>query len=548
MDSSLIYRKTASGEAALRQRTRGAQRSLRMLLILVNGKETVADLCAKTADRPMTESALRELEQGGFIESMAPGQPGEAAVPDAGGGILEPAMPLPSLAAEEKKAAPTLAWRARLAALWPASKTREADEDFSIRTMRGAGKRYFIGWPMALFFGVSGLAALLLLALHFFPYASYLPEVEAALAQLSGRPAKIGHMQVSFYPKPGLLLGNVSLGRSIDGTEIRISEVRLLPVLATLMSAQKVFDAVELHGATLPAEALAGLFDDAVRPSARAKVLHLTLEQAVVSFHGLAVSGLNGEVRLAPDGRFDSLALHSADRTLTIEAKPAAESIAFTLEAYGWHPSPASPVVVDSGSAKGSLNGVALSLDSIELRILDGLVLGAARLRSDQRPGMAGEISFERISARRLGEALGIGPQFEGETAGKLKFSATADSWSSIFSALDAEGDFTVRRGVLGAIDLAEAARRGSAAPTQGGSTRFEQLSGRLALTPDSSRFSGLVLNSGLLRSVGQLSVGSDLQVSGSMEVQMRGTVNQLRMPVAISGPLKAPLLQAGRR
>ena len=105
-----------------------------------------------------------------------------------------------------------------------------------------------------------------------------------------------------------------------------------------------------------------------------------------------------------------------------------------------------------------------------------------------------------------------------------------------------------MRRGGLGAIDLTEAARRASTTPTQGGSTRFEQLSGVFSFAPSGYRFSNLVLTSGLMQSFGQVDINPDLQMNGRIEVQMSGTVNKLRMPLLISGPLKTPSLQAAKR
>ncbi len=68
MDSDLIYAKTASGEEAVQKRTRLMQRNVRMVLILVDGQSTVADLCQKTNNPKLTESALAELENNGLIE------------------------------------------------------------------------------------------------------------------------------------------------------------------------------------------------------------------------------------------------------------------------------------------------------------------------------------------------------------------------------------------------------------------------------------------------------------------------------------------------
>jgi hypothetical protein len=144
-----------------------------------------------------------------------------------------------------------------------------------------------------------------------------------------------------------------------------------------------------------------------------------------------------------------------------------------------------------------------------------------------------------------FGEAFGIGGQFEGQAAGRLKLSATAESWQTLLSALYADGEFTMDRGVLGGIDLPEAVRRVSSTPaTLGGGTRFEQLSGAIRLTPTAYRFSRLVMNAGLMQSTGQLEVSRDLQIRGRMDVQMRGRADHNAKSVSVNGPLKSPLLQ----
>jgi len=605
----------------MRQRTRVVQRNVRMVLILVDGKATAAELGAKTGNSLRTESALRELEQGGFIvpltapdsaweqgkkvaqeirsaamEQVAqfaglgdknevprvePSMPAPASQAQPGADRTQASVPsrspfsvaaassldvpvidnvatvdadqgphLPEAAARPERAAPP-AWLDGLKAFLHSAKARAADDDLKIKPLRRGGERYYVSRSLAVVFGVLGLIIFVVLAAFLFPYGSYLPDVEAALAQLSGQAAKVGEMRVSLYPKPGLLLGDVRLGSADDGKEIRISEVRLQPVLGTLLAAKKVFHEVELSGVTLPAEAVAGfsgMFEAAAQPSAKVGVQHVTLENAAVALRGLGFSEMGGEIKLAPDGRFQLLSLHSADRSLQLEAKPLAKGLAVQLDGFGWRPSAASPFVFDSASVKGNLAGSVFTISSMELRIFDGLIQGVAALHADKQPGLAGDLVFERISAKRLGAAFGVGAQFEGETSGKMKFAATAEAWPAIFSTMNADGEFSMLRGSIAALDLAEAVRRTSASPTRGGFTRFEQLSGKFKLLPASCRFSGLVINSGLMQSTGQIEVSKDLQVSGRLEVQMRGTVNQMRMPVSISGPLKAPVLQAGRR
>ena len=89
IDPELIYAKTASGEEAMQQRTRVVQRNVRMVLILVDGNATVAELCNRTGNAQLTQNALFELENDGFIERrteknsvwVRSGKPGRQAAP-----------------------------------------------------------------------------------------------------------------------------------------------------------------------------------------------------------------------------------------------------------------------------------------------------------------------------------------------------------------------------------------------------------------------------------------------------------------------------------
>ena len=112
---------------------------------------------------------------------------------------------------------------------------------------------------------------------------------------------------------------------------------------------------------------------------------------------------------------------------------------------------------------------------------------------------------------------------------------------------MQADSEFTIRRGSLQGIDLAEAVRRISASPVEGGKTVFEQFSGKLRVSPTAYQFTSLVLDSGLMQAAGGAEVSKDLRINGKMELQMRGSVNQMRVPVTITGQLKKPTVQVGK-
>lgn len=600
MDPNLIYEKTASGEEAMRQRTRVVQRNLRMVLILVDGKSAVAELCAKTGNPQMTENALRELEQGGFIapllaEALSLLQQSRKVALEIKGAALEPlsefstfgdekapvsdepSAPPESIAAtsayvpgdlsrigglsldlaEDATERPKKAdlqvvqgerssFGARLKGLFGGA--APVDDDLRIAPVRRGPRPRSLGWPLKLVLGALLAGALLVAAAALFPYGRYLPEVEAGLAQSLGLPVKIQSMHVGFYPRPGLFLEDVRLGGG--GGQLRVAKMRLQPVPGSLFSPRLVFREVEAEGVELPAEGL-GILPAVLavfaQPSAVFAIEHISLARAEVSLHGLALSGLEGEIRLDRYGGFQALSLHSAERGFRLEARPAAKGFEIEMEGQNWHPSASASYVLDSLSLAGKLDGSALQFSSLDARLLGGTVRGEMLLAAGKQVSVSGQLVYERIDLKRLGSALGVDWLLEGGASGRLVFSGLADDWSGLPGALEGGGDVGVRQGVLGGIDLAEAVRRAASAPVRGGATRFEQMNGSLRLAQGAYRLSGMTLNSGLMHASGWFAVSRERQLSGALDVRLGSSASQLRMPLSIGGTLKVPEVSARR-
>ena len=79
----------------------------------------------------------------------------------------------------------------------------------------------------------------------------------------------------------------------------------------------------------------------------------------------------------------------------------------------------------------------------------------------------------------------------------------------------------------------------------QGGMTAFEQMSGRIRLSPERNQFYDLNIASGLMQSTGYVDAARKGRLTGRLELQMKGSVNQTRVPVLVSGTLDTPAVQA---
>jgi hypothetical protein len=408
-----------------------------------------------------------------------------------------------------------------------------------------------MNWAAWLFFGLMGLAALVCATIFLFPFNSFIPDVETAFASAVGRPVAIREMRVHIYPEPGLILSGVELG--LRNATILIREINLQPEPGFLFSEHKAFRRIVVNGTELEVERVAGLpaiFASLSGQGQTLKIGTILLRNTDILFNRMALRDMDAEIQRDPGGMMQALVAQSADRNLTLTAEPAAAGLDLAVEAFSWRIGEDSGVIADSLNLTGRLEKDLLMISALEVRIFDGLIKGNALVRAGgAMPNLTGTVSFERINPAKLGEAMGIGARrLAGNIAGNLQFTANSETWPSIFSEIEGEGEFTVQRGNFQGIDLAEAARRVSDTPVQGGMTSFEQMSGRMRLALGRNQFYDLNIASGLMQSLGYVDVAREGRLSGRLELRMKGSANQARMPVMVSGTLASPTVQAAGR
>ena len=131
--------------------------------------------------------------------------------------------------------------------------------------------------------------------------------------------------------------------------------------------------------------------------------------------------------------------------------------------------------------------------------------------------------------------------------SGKIILRANAPSFESAGRAVSGGGSFALDRASLEGFDLVEAVRTRSDNPIRGGATKLEDFSGNISLDPGNWRLSGLRGSSGVMSTAGYLHQAGG-KIDGVMDVQLRGSANQVNVPVVISGSLADPMLAARRR
>ncbi|PKO34880.1 MAG: hypothetical protein CVU34_05160 [Betaproteobacteria bacterium HGW-Betaproteobacteria-7] len=545
MDRSLIYAKTPVGDEAVRQRTRVVQRNLRMVLLQVDGSLSVDDLIAKIGNQRLVETALKELEDGGFIavSSAAEGRekvrspsPGESF---SGFSVVSefstfgPKSGAPSVIPVSSQVAasfstfgkPMLAAPNGQSQLPPAS-----NEQAKVRLSRPGG---WGGWLL----GAGGLLLLALIALLlFYPYGNFRPAIEASLSQLFAAPVRVGSVSLQVLPKPKLLLSDVVIG---ERGESRIATVAVDAPYVLLGKGPYRIDSVTLSAAVLAADRLVDLRLFGARPEQTGdlSIRRIEVEKLTVMLGDLAVPELSGDVIVRNDGTAEKAVFRTVDGSLRLLAVPSPQGILLTADGLSWKPE-GSSVNFESLQAMGLLQKNRLLVQRLDTTFLGGILKGNWLVDWSAGMVMAGEASLARLDTRKVSSLLAPALRLEGELSGSLRMRATGTGWHDMLAGIEASLDAEMSRGLLTGIDVGEVARRGSGAIVRSGATRFDTLAARLDIGGGRVVVRSIELDAGLMTAKGQLTVEADGRVDGVLSVQARSSVSRIVVPARLSGTL----------
>lgn len=593
MNDELIFVKTASGEDAVRDRTRLVQRNLRMVLILVDGLTKVSALKQKAGDPAMIETALAELERIGLIESTETrGSRQATAVTEAISSAAshsepsaidvyedfptvdtvfeEVAQPVSFVGAETVVPAEALpppkttyvrppgasvGWFKRLIDRWRQIREERAYEKaygtpsstqvkIAPPSRRRIGRRVKLAPIMLVVLVVAAGFAAMRVVLY--PYGEFRPEVEAHLSRMLADEVRVGDIKLVFAPTPTFTLQNVVVGRNADATAEQVS---IVPNPGYIFGGQPV-RAARINGLQVRESAI-GMATKWFLPGSMGEYQldRIEVENLVLDLGWVKIQGLAGTLSPSRDGVV-SFSGRSGAGALEFEVVPGSAGLAVTARAGQWTVPLNPPIQVAGLDFSGTLAPGSLLVTKVDARVFDGLVSGHGAIAWDSAPRMVLDLAIKRVAAAKLLEALSAPVLLNGELSGQLQYSTTAPSVRWLGPNAKAAGNLAIVRGNLKKIDLAGALRTSGqrAGPHRGGETGFEDLAGKLFLDAGSVRVADVRLSSGLMLASGQAAFARDTGlVTGNSYVEMRGTARAPRASMSIGGKAADPELRTGR-
>lgn len=558
MDANLVYAKTPTGDEAVRQSTRVVQRNLRMVLVQVDGKVSVAELATKIGNPRLVEAALRELEEGGFIarqqggsldwedsRKMDPGLQSEPPQPMSQFSVFGPQTGTPN----SKVMASAASNFSTFSGPVPATRRGAAEGGFKPSMApppyqpaqeRAAGKDDTGRWRPGrrhLWLGLGGGLLLLVGTALFYPYERFKPAFETTASQYIGAPVKIGGISMALLPMPHLKLNDLSVGGSAAG---RIAEVRIASPFALLGSKPLQISRIDVSGAQLMAGQLVVMpffkVNGSVSGDPLIRKVHFDRSKLVFA-EGVEFQDVYGELYFQPDGKLDKATIESEDRTMLVEARPGPLGIALTIEGRAWKPT-GTTAEFASLQAKGILQKDKLLVQNVDTTFLGGVLRGDWLLDWGNGLAMAGDATLSRIDTRKLGAAFAPALKLEGEMGGTIRLRSSAANWEALWRNAEVVLNTEITRGTLYGVDLGEAARRNGVSEVRAGVTKFDRLRSAVSINSRQIALKDVRMDAGMVTAAGQFAAGRDGQVEGNMTVTLQTSVARMNVPVHVYGVL----------
>ena len=392
----------------------------------------------------------------------------------------------------------------------------------------------------------AGLFILMLVLVAVLPYVwpmqDYAAKIEKQLSTQLRQPVHIGHLKAALLPLPKLELQDVSVG---SAPELKAGNVALNFGFSALFSEVKAINKMEIDGLTLGADS----FDKALGWLQAAggdthyPVAHMVLRHANISGEGLNLPSVNGSADLDAQGHFAKIVLSSEDGKLGMELKPQQSrwQIALNLKESRLPFLPGIPF--NELSAKGEVSEASANFNEIDGRLYGGALTGNASLTWQKGWQMQGHITVKAMELQNALPQLGV----TGEVEGDSSFTMSGAKLPQLSNALNLDGSFVARKGVINNIDMVETASSGSRSGAAGGRTHFDELSGLLQADSSGQHLRQIKISAGVMSANGSVDVSPGGQLSGRLNVDLKMRAGLGSVPLSLSGQVGKPALHVAR-
>jgi uncharacterized protein involved in outer membrane biogenesis len=386
------------------------------------------------------------------------------------------------------------------------------------------------------------LVILPLVLLHVLSLNMLIPAIEKLSSEWMHEPVAIGSVRASLWPTPHFKLENIALGAARD---IKISDVRVMPDLASLLGDTVVIRTVEVESLVLEQDALGRATGWLGHGNPKKLQLgRVVLKNAKLNVKGFELSPFAADIQVSEEGRFLRAHLGSLDRKLEVDIEPRDSKLAVTIRANHWQPPFGPKLMIDELTAKATASRDGLETSELTARLYGGTANGNAAVKWERRWAAEGRVDLANVE---LGEAAAVFTDdiaLSGRLNANAAYALEAEELAQLFEAPRIRATFSSRDGSIGTLDFAHALQSRAREYVGNGKTGYSNWSGNLALADKRYRYSQMKLAAGLLHASGEADIGPNKDLSGRASVEMQLKSANVNARFAVSGSLTRLVLR----
>ena len=377
------------------------------------------------------------------------------------------------------------------------------------------------------------------------PLDRYIPQIEKQASAAIRHPVSIKHVRLVALPLPHVTLTGIAVGRRGN---FELGSLRVTPDLLSLLQPVKAIRSIELDGLLITQEglesalALAGKGSSGTPQEVPFRIENIRVRNAQIAFGKTHFGPFGARVYFDEKGVPARVALATQDGKLKAGVRFGKAQYRIDASATGWTLPAGPPLLFDQLSIKGVATNDGIDLSTVNASLYGGTASGKTSI--DWRKGLRleGSLDVRHLELLNVVPLLSPGSRISGKLDARPVFSAAAGSANGLLDALQLETPFDVKDGVIHGVDIEKAASSISKQQKPGGETRFDELSGHLAMAHGSYRFTQLRLASGAFAvDGGEVEVSPQKKLSGRINAEVKAL--HTGVPLTVAGTVDSPLL-----
>lgn len=393
----------------------------------------------------------------------------------------------------------------------------------------------------------TAIAVAVLLAIPFLlPLGFLIPEIERVASQQLKSPVKVESLRLVVLPLPHLTLTGVSVGKK---PFLEVREAVVTPSLASVFDQPRVISEISLRGVVIGQALIAKASNWASRSAAAGpapvRIEHIEVREAFVDLTGLKLRDVEADLDLTAQGQVARAELRADSGHIVLGMLPAGKGFAVQISGYDWKLPVGPPLLLSSLTATGLLNPLqGISLKEIQGRAYGGTIAGKLNVGWAKDWTIAGELAIQDVEIQPVVALFTQATTLSGRLSANPVVDMQAPSAAELAQALDVESDFKVEDGILYNVDLGNAPKALlNKDALKGGQTKFDQFSGHLGVDAAGYYLTKVEIASGVLRADAEMFVSSKQELTGQLDVAIKGTGGLVSTPLVVSGTLQDPTL-----